>query len=140
MLKRRAPMTVTELAGYARCEQQAAFDARYGDKRSKDWNQKARAGNRAHRAQQWHAAAIGKAGDERCFVATAVFGPHAAETEALRAWRDHALTPYPAGRLIVRAYYRLGSQIAPIVQRHKVLRRSARAILKRFVKFIGARP
>lgn len=52
-----------------------------------------------------------------CFVATAAFGPDAAELEAFRAFRDEALLPHPVGRRFVRLYYRLGPAAAALVER-----------------------
>jgi hypothetical protein len=45
--------------------------------------------------------------DSRCYVATAVYGKDAIETNRLRQWRDAKLLPTRKGRVFVAIYYRL---------------------------------
>ena len=47
-----------------------------------------------------------------CFIASAVFGEAAAETDVLRALRDSVLRRYALGRAFMRLYYRLSPALA----------------------------
>lgn len=84
-------------------------------------------------------AVISKSG---CFIATATYGsPHAAEVKALRAFRDRALAPSPAGRAFLRAYYLVSPPLARLVARSRRLRaflRWALGPLSRAVRGFGA--
>ncbi len=50
--------------------------------------------------------------DNRCFIATAVYGPHAPETIVRRRFRDAVLAPSALGRRVVCIYCRLSPPIA----------------------------
>lgn len=74
--------------------------------------------------------------DRRCFIATAVYGPAALETEQLRAFRDQVLLPTPLGRLFVRTYYRLSPPLAAWLPHHPFAARAVRSgldVLRRVV-------
>lgn len=66
-----------------------------------------------------------------CFLATAVYGPQAAELDDFRAFRDRRLLPNVPGRLLVRAYYRVGPSLAAGVRRSPLARSLVRAGLER---------
>lgn len=66
-----------------------------------------------------------------CFVATAAFGPGAAELDAFRAFRDQVLLESRAGRAAVRAYYRHGPWLAARVSRNPAARSAVRWLLHR---------
>jgi len=50
--------------------------------------------------------------DRRCFVASALFGEDAPETEALRQFRDDVLARTTSGRIFIECYYRVSPPIA----------------------------
>ncbi len=71
-----------------------------------------------------------------CFIATAIYGVEAPETNALRAWRDRYLMPNLFGRAMVTAYYRISPSIVPILKRHIWIRRIVKAALDKFINRI----
>lgn len=71
-----------------------------------------------------------------CFIATAVYGVDAPETNALRSWRDRQLMPTLLGRTFIATYYRISPSIVPILQDHFWLRRFVKFALDRFVGLI----
>lgn len=74
-----------------------------------------------------------RAQDRRCFVASVVYGPDAMQTHALRAWRDRALVPHWAGRVLVRLYYRASPPVARWLERHPRCQRGVRVVLDHWV-------
>jgi len=58
--------------------------------------------------------------DNRCFIATAVYGPHAPETIVLRRFRDAVLAPSALGRQVICTYYRFSPSIAAWLRRSAV--------------------
>lgn len=67
--------------------------------------------------------------DKRCFVASAVYGGSAPETDELRAWRDRELVGRPAGSWAVRVYYSLSPPLVRCMDRVPVMRPLARSVL-----------
>ena len=93
--------TITDIVGTVYCEQKVVFDRERGDARPLEVRAKAAAGTFEHLRFQVEGqtrAAI----DRRCFIATAIYGPDAAETNFLRAWRDRVLMPAMVGRLFAQ--------------------------------------
>ena len=56
---------------------------------------------------------------DNCFIATAVYGATAQETNQLRFWRDKRLMPTAFGRAFVSCYYVLSPYVASILERNK---------------------
>jgi hypothetical protein len=71
-----------------------------------------------------------------CFVATVAFGDEAAETQALRAFRDRVLVRSRGGRAFVEAYYAFGPVLAKQVSGRPRLRAVTRAVLRRAIPFL----
>lgn len=92
-------VAVTDVVRITRCEKQAQLDGRFGESRDAHTEGRRREGIQAH-------ARFEHQNDRRCYVATAVFGAHAPETQRLRRWRDTVLAPSPWGRFVIRTYYR----------------------------------
>lgn len=67
--------------------------------------------------------------DKRCFVASAVYGVSAPETDELRVFRDRELLTRPAGSWAVRAYYALSPPLVRVMARVPVMRPLARSVL-----------
>lgn len=67
--------------------------------------------------------------DSRCFVASAVYGPDSPSTEELRVFRDERLMPSPAGRSLVRTYYRFSPALSRWIGSRPAAVRVVRSIL-----------
>lgn len=124
---------MTDLAALAACERQAAFDHRLGRKRSRAWRRRAEEGENEHRRYSRRLAVEKSMSDPRCFIASAVFGPDANETNALRAWRDLNLLDTAFGRAFVASYYFVSPPIAAVLSRARALRAAARFLLRAFI-------
>uniref|UniRef100_UPI004047B47B CFI-box-CTERM domain-containing protein n=1 Tax=Rheinheimera sp. TaxID=1869214 RepID=UPI004047B47B len=72
-----------------------------------------------------------------CFIATAVYGSDAAETNLLRRWRDEYLYPTLLGRIFIRAYYFVSPFFAAIISKSPALRGYAKRLLDQFVSAIS---
>lgn len=92
-------------------------------------------GRRAHAAFEADAAAHHNAGheprsrqdrDSRCFIASAVYGTRAPQTDELRRFRDRILWPHATGRVLVRLYYRLSPRVARHLRRNPALAHAVR--------------
>jgi serine/threonine protein kinase len=70
---------------------------------------------------------------DKCFIATAVYGPEALETKALRAWRDKALMPSLMGRIFVSCYYVLSPRFVPLLERSERLANIVKLVLDRLL-------
>lgn len=128
--------TISDVVSTVYCEQKAVFDREYGKNESSDVRAKREDGIIQHKRFEKQGR---KAQDRRCFIATAVYGPDAVETNFLRAWRDRVLMPSIPGRLLVRLYYRTSPLLLPAMERHVGLAGVVRSILDRFVRFLGAK-
>ncbi len=67
--------------------------------------------------------------DKRCFVASAVYGPNAHETNELRAFRDRELVTRNWGKRVVRAYYAMSPSLVSKLERVPVMRPLVRSVL-----------
>ena len=81
----------------------------------------------------------GEADDSQCFVVTAVYGtPLAKEVDTMRLFRDDFLLRFHAGRLFVKAYYKLSPPLACFIAKRTQLRGFLRAfILAPVVSAVG---
>ncbi|MCW5323659.1 hypothetical protein D5039_21690 [Verminephrobacter aporrectodeae subsp. tuberculatae] len=128
--------TITDIVGTVYCEQKAVFDRERGDARPLDVRAKAAAGTFEHLRFQVEGqtrAAL----DRRCFIATAIYGPDAPETNFLRAWRDRVLMPATAGRLFARAYYATSPSLVPLLCRSRRAAAAVRAALNVLLAVLG---
>ena len=128
--------TITDIVGTVYCEQKVVFDRERGDARPLEVRAKAAAGTFEHLRFQVEGqtrAAI----DRRCFIATAIYGPDAAETNFLRAWRDRVLMPAMAGRLFARAYYAVSPSLVPLLCRSRCAATAVRAGLNALLRLMG---
>jgi hypothetical protein len=81
---------------------------------------------------------VPKKTNNNCFIATAVYGPYAPETNTLRAWRDKALMPSKLGRILVSCYYVLSPYFVTFLKRNKRVAAIVRAVLDRLLLWIVA--
>lgn len=75
--------------------------------------------------------------DQRCYIATAVFGGQAIETNALRKWRDEVLLKRKGGRLVVQLYYLLSPHLVRAIKPHSITEQTIRSVLTSFVNYIS---
>ena len=127
-------IAITDVVAIVYCERQAVLDRKIGRRRNADVETMAADGQRQHKTFEQ----IGRREqDRRCFVATAIYGADAPETQALRAWRDRRLMPSAAGRALVAIYYRLSplalTYIAPLPGARTLIRRLLNSFCRRVV-------
>lgn len=131
--------TITDVVATVYCEQKAVFDRERGRIESREVRAKREDGISQHKRFENEGRRSSAGQDHRCFIATAVYGHDAAETNFLRAWRDRALMPSMAGRAAVRLYYCVSPMLLPVLARHAKLACAVRAMLDRLVRFLGMR-
>lgn len=132
--ERNNVISASDLAQCCVCEQQVVFDRARGKKRTRDQDQSAKAGIAVHadmnaQAQLAYRGAETSQPDQRCFIASALYGPDAPETQALRAFRDRKLAPFALGRAFIAIYYRSSPPIAATLHRHPHLAAIVRFIV-----------
>ena len=72
----------------------------------------------------------GQEEDNQCFVVTAVYGtPLACEVDTMRLFRDDFLLSFNLGRLLVKAYYKIGPPLARYISGRFYLRRVLRTFI-----------
>jgi len=130
-------ISVTEVAGLGICEQQVILDRRFGKARSARLQAKAKRGIKAHTQFDRQVRGIS---DPRCFIASALYGPNAPETQCLRKFRDQCLLPYRVGRCLCTLYYRVSPTLIPAFRRCPHLAGLLRASLNITVSWIERRP
>lgn len=113
-------IAATELAKLGLCERKLYLDRTYGQGNDTAAQSVAKThGNFVHEQARIAALAAPAAAkrhhDPRCFIATAVYGSAAPETQLLRDWRDDVLLPSKAGRCFVRTYYAVSPPIARVL-------------------------
>lgn len=134
MRDQRESISATELAKLGLCEVRLQLDARYGQGRASRVQEQYKV-----RGREVHARALAAAEhaapprDSRCFIATALYGAHAPETEALRCWRDRFLRQHGLGRIVIRVYYAVSPPLAGYLLRHPGLAAGVRRVLDRLV-------
>lgn len=133
-------VSATDLANMFVCERRVLLQARYGPRNDPCVRRNAEHGELRH--SSFHQDAMRRVPglltsepvDKRCFIASAVFGPNATETIALRRFRDRVLLPRAIGRVLVQAYYFVSPAIARCLSRHCSLRRLCSIVLSALVR------
>lgn len=133
-MRRRRYHSISNIVATVYCEQQAIFDRERGEVRTMGIRVKAAAGTFEHKRFELEGktrAAV----DRRCFIASAVYGIDAPETNDFRAWRDRVLMHSRLGRTFVRIYYVVSPHLLPLLERSAiataVVRRALNCILDR---------
>lgn len=72
-----------------------------------------------------------------CFIATAVYGANAPETNILREWRDRTMLPNFWGRILVSIYYSTSPRLVPIVNRYDWIRKVLKVALDKIVSTVA---
>ena len=74
--------------------------------------------------------------NSNCFIATAIYGIHAPETNLLRTWRDQKLLKSNIGRLFVVTYYKISPSLIPWIERSPWLKSVIKNQLNKLLKSI----
>lgn len=90
---------------------------------------------RSHQNTNWSKPS---SSSSNCFIATAVYGSDAPETNALRKWRDRALLPHFLGRMLVSIYYAVSPHLVPVVARSQWVRGCLKSVLDRVIHAIAS--
>jgi hypothetical protein len=135
---RISTIRATDLAKLGYCEQRLVLEKQLGERLTSEQLAGIRRGNVAHDRFLRQGLAlnpsVGTSKAKRwCFIATAVFGPDAPETNRLREFLDNVLRPTYVGRLAIRGYYRLSPAIACFVQRRTWALRPVRKVLSALI-------
>lgn len=133
-MKRRRYHSISNIVATVYCEQQAVYDRERGEARSLDVHMKAAAGTFEHKRFELEGKTLA-AVDRRCFIASAIYGGDAPQTNDFRAWRDRVLMRSRIGRSCVRIYYCVSPHLLPILSRST----TAAAIVRRVLDIILAR-
>lgn len=134
-------LTVTEIVSAVYCEQKMICDIERGRSETREVRAKREDGISRHKRfeAEGRRSQGRRTQDRRCFIATAVYGPDAFETDFLRGWRDSVLLPTRFGRIFVRIYYLVSPRLVPMLERHTRLASAVRTVLGRLVRLLEGR-
>jgi hypothetical protein len=140
--KRR--LWASELAQTQVCEQRMVLETRYGKRTSLARQMRMEEGTRAHQVLLRQSLRLNPHAESSrrpspCFIATAVFGEIAPETEQFRAFRDRHLCNSTVGRLLIRLYYWISPPIAAWLACSPSSRHVAKMVLLRILALIQDR-
>ena len=121
------------------CERMLVLEHRHGRVLSQEQQHAAQRGRRLHEAFLREGEAPPGAARGRCFIATCVFGADAAETAALRRYRDRVLRASPGGRCLIAWYYRIAPACCDWLGRHPAWCRPVRGFLRLFAHWAALR-
>ncbi|MCG7884228.1 MAG: CFI-box-CTERM domain-containing protein [Candidatus Thiodiazotropha endolucinida] len=79
-----------------------------------------------------------QAKDQRCFVATHLYGAEDSKTCMLREFRDRKLSPYAMGRLVIHIYYSLSPYLVALSKKVPLIDKSLKFLVDRAVKYCEA--
>ncbi|HQR19530.1 MAG TPA: hypothetical protein PKV98_01600 [Burkholderiaceae bacterium] len=135
---RLATIRASDLAKLGYCEQRVVLEKQLGERLTGEQRAGIRRGTEAHdrflRQSLVINPSVGTSKPKRwCFIATAVFGADAPQTERLREFRDTVLRPTLLGRFAIRAYYRASPAIVDGLQRRPWALRAMRKMLCAFI-------
>ncbi len=131
--------SVTEIVAAEYCEQKVLHDQRYGNRPTREAQRAMRDGQRDHDRFERDGLAQQAGQDSRCYIATAVFGGDAIETNELRDWRDNWLSLHSAGRAFIQAYYWASPTLVKLFAHIPGANSVIRTILRGFLRLLGGR-
>lgn len=147
MSPRRSPgrrLSATQLAELGICERQTLYKHRGRTGQAGATTRQAKQRGEVEHERRYKEltrptptlAPAGGPGDRRCFIATAIYGPDAWQTNALRSWRDTCLLPHGLGRALTRTYYCVSPALVRLMHYCPWLARLIRRPLDGWVKRI----
>ncbi|GBG56223.1 hypothetical protein SPFL3102_03777 [Sporomusaceae bacterium FL31] len=122
-------VSATELAKLGKCEQQTYLDHKLGADHSLTAEYIKR-GNDEHQAFSRRISGQ----DRRCFIASAVFGIDAPETNYLRSFRDKHLMAHAPGRVIINFYYFFSPFVVNLLETYPILVQPMQNLIRYFIK------
>lgn len=75
--------------------------------------------------------------NNNCFIATAVYGYDAKETNLLRSWRDHKLSQHIFGKIFIYTYYKISPHLVSVIKNNPRLKRFIRNKLDILISLIS---
>jgi hypothetical protein len=131
---RKRTLWASELADAQVCEQRMVLETQYGKRTSPARQARMEEGTRAHQALLRQSLRLNPNADSSrrpspCFIATAVFGEVAPETEQFRLFRDRYLSNSKAGWLFIQFYHSISPTIAACLARCRGSRHVAKWVL-----------
>lgn len=136
-------VSVSDLSETAYCEQRVVLNFLLGKKQSAYENKRSAEGVSAHREFHHRVSSYrtnptwttrSAKSDAPCFIATAVYGQNAWQTNYLRHFRDHHLLKTVIGRILISIYYRLSPPIALWLMHHPIAKSWVRKQLDRIIQ------
>ena len=131
-------VSATALSKMVVCEQQAYLESQ-GVKPGKLTPEQKRSLSHGDKVHAKHHRDVTRYQDSRCFIASAVYGPDAHQTNVLRSFRDQALMPRRIGRALTSVYYWMSPPLARLVSTRPRLKATAKKLLDRIVRAAEAR-
>ena len=138
--------TISQIVTAVYCEQKAVHDndfgtkADMGDPRQAELQARASDGIMQHlRFEREGRVLVASGGrtDQRCFVASAIFGHQAVETEWLRGWRDRVLLTNTFGRVFVWGYYKFSPFMVVWLRNAPKAQRTVKSLLRQIMIVLG---
>ncbi len=125
---------ISELADVATCQRRVYLRAKYGEKETAAQGVARQRGIELHDRAERQSRPDDHSQDKRCYIATAVYGAEAWQTQALRDFRDTSLMSSMVGKGVVWIYYRLSPPLARAATNRSWLGKAGRLILDPIVK------
>lgn len=124
-------VSASQVAELGTCEYRVMLQDRHGKRTTAEQAIAIEDGSARHeRFHEQGQRAAGRTEAKRwCFVASAIYGDSAPETDALRAFRDQALRKSRLGRAAIAMYYRHSPMLVERLEQRPVAVRFVRAIL-----------
>jgi hypothetical protein len=131
-------ITVSEIVSGVYCERKMVMDREQGEVRSAEQQSLAKQGTARHFRFEVEGK-VDKVVDQRCFIATHIYGNTGAQTRLLRAWRDRVLMPTRLGRFATRVYYLTSPGIVRAIRSSKTIQATAKLTLDAVVHCLDQR-
>lgn len=122
-------VSATEIAKLGKCERQTYLDHKLEADHSLTAEYIKR-GNAEHQAFRRRISGQ----DHRCFIASAVFGIDAPETNYLRTFRDKHLMVHALGRVIINFYYWFAPFVVSLLEMYPALVQPIQNLIRYFIK------
>lgn len=130
--------SASDLAEMGTCERRILLQCKHGDLKSPEQREAEKRGDAAHKQfyqESLRHAPVTDTSKPWCFIATALYGPSAPETNLLRMFRDRYLRHLGPGRRLIKTYYAVSPRICAYLANRPAARPVARALLRPVLAF-----